>query len=104
MTAAEPRANAVRNRIWKSIRILRAFTQPDLVRTSPPATIGNVRKFVKRLEIHGYVAKTGGYIGGQAGRYQGYRLVVDNGATYPVRCARCGNPLGSPCSKEDRHE
>jgi hypothetical protein len=104
MVESKPRPAAVRNRIWKSIRILRRFTQPDLVRTSPPASIDNVRKFLKRLEVHGYVAKTGCFTGGRPGRYQSYRLVRDHGPTHPLRCERCGRPLCEKCTPEKCHE
>ncbi|MBI4928161.1 MAG: hypothetical protein HY835_10375 [Anaerolineae bacterium] len=96
MTAAEPRQGALRNRIWQSMRILRRFTIIDLARTAG-ATRGNVRKFVKRLEVHGYVAQEGGYVGGRAGEFRGLRLVKDVGPQYPTRCETCGRPLGSEC-------
>jgi hypothetical protein len=101
MTAAAPRSLALRNKIWRSMRILRRFTIPDLCRTAG-AKRTNVRKFVKRLEVHGYVAQLGGYVSGRAGVFRGLRLVKDVGPVYPMRCELCGRPLGSPCINEDK--
>ena len=106
MTAAAPRAGALRTKIWQSMRILRRFTQADLCRTTG-ASRSNVRKFVKRLEIHGYVTQQGTWVSGRAGVYRGLRLVKDSGPVYPVRCEVCGRPLGAPChgeSEENSHE
>jgi hypothetical protein len=99
MTAQMPRAGALRNKIWQSMRILRRFTIADLCRTSG-AKRTNVRKFIKRLEIHGYVAQHGAYTSGRAGVFRGLRLVKDTGPQYPMRCDVCGRPLGAPCNNE----
>jgi hypothetical protein len=99
MTATAPRQGALRNKIWTSIRILRRFTIIDLARTTG-ASRGNVRKFIKRLEVHGYVVQATGYVGGRVGEYRGLRLVKDVGPQYPTRCERCGLPLGGPCTTE----
>ncbi|KQC11103.1 MAG: hypothetical protein APR55_08145 [Methanolinea sp. SDB] len=104
MVPAKPRRDSMRSKVWQSIRIFRRFTLPDLCRTAD-ARINNVRKFVRRLEEHGYVAKVGGYVSGRGGSYQGWRLVKDAGPNYPTRCRRCGRPLGEPCTpKEAEHE
>ena len=99
MTTRRPRMNAVRRRVWQSMRILRRFTLPDLCRTAS-ASMSNVRKFVRRLESHGYVAKHGRFVGGRAGEYQAWRLVHDIGPDYPMRCERCGRPLGETCEPQ----
>lgn len=96
MTARRPRANAMRRKVWQSMRILRRFTIPDLCRTSG-ASLTNTRKFIRRLAAHGYVAKQGRFIGGRPGEYQAWRLVRDIGPDYPTRCGTCGRPLGDPC-------
>ena len=103
MTAAAPRKKAQRNKIWQSMRILRRFSISDLCRTAG-AKRTNVRKFVKRLEVHGYVAQQGNFTGGRAGIFRGLRLVKDTGPVYPMRCELCGRPLGSPCINEDKEK
>jgi DNA-binding IclR family transcriptional regulator len=99
MTPAEPNKRALRNKIWQSMRIMRRFTLADLCRTSG-AKRTNVRKFVKRLEVHGYVVQQGHYVGGRVGVFRGLRLVKNTGPTYPMRCTSCGRPLGAPCKNE----
>jgi len=103
MTAAAPRQGTLRHNIWRSMRILRQFTVADLCRTSG-AGRNNVRKFVKRLEVHGYVTQLGDYTSGRPGVYRGLRLVKDIGPNYPMRCERCGRPLGEPCIKNQEEE
>ena len=106
MTPAVPVSKALRNKVWQSMRILRRFTISDLCRTSG-AKRSNVRKFVKRLEVHGYIAQQGGYTSGRAGVFRGLRLVKDIGPHYPMRCDKCGRPLGQPCisqHEESSHE
>ena len=102
MVCRQPRPNAVRLKVWQSMRSLRRFTVPDLCRTSGPgAKASNVRKFLWRLENHGYVAKHDRHESGHAGVYQGWRLVRDIGPKYPMVCNRCGNVLGAACIKEE---
>jgi len=96
MAYARPRQGAVRRKIWQSMRILRRFTIPDLCRTAS-ASHGNVKKFVRSLTVHGYVAKFGTYVSGRKGSYQQFRLVRDIGPDYPTVCDRCGNPLSAAC-------
>ena len=96
MTSARPRAGAVRSKIWRSMRIFRRFNLPDLCRTTD-AKVSNARKFVVSLAAHGYIAPLGGFVSGQPGSYQAWRLVDDCGPNYPMRCRRCGRPLGAPC-------
>lgn len=105
MTQAVPRTGALRNNIWRSMRILRRFTLTDLCRTTGGKR-SNVRKFVKRLEAHGYIVQHGPWTSGRAGVCRGLRLVKDGGPQYPMRCEVCGNPLGAPCqtNEEDLHE
>jgi DNA-binding IclR family transcriptional regulator len=97
------RTNAVRRQIWQSIRILRRFTLPDILRTLPgKAEYANVRKFVASLERHGYVRKTGRYTSGRAGEYQLYSLVVDAGPEYPTVCTACGRTLAQACKETEK--
>ncbi len=99
MVASSPRKNTSRRKVWQSMRILRRFSVPDLCRTSGAKT-NNVRKFVLGLLKHGYVAKISDNLSGHAGSYHAYRLVRDVGPEYPMRCERCGNPLGKKCREE----
>lgn len=106
MSHTTPRPGAVRNKVWQSMRILRRFTISDLCRTSGASRV-NVRKFINRLEAHGYVTQQGDYTGGRAGVFRGLRLVKDIGPHYPTRCDKCGRPLGQPCisqHEESSHE
>jgi hypothetical protein len=106
MTSALPRKSALRCKIWQSMRILRRFTIADLCRTTG-AKRSNVRKFVKRLEAHGYLAQQGGFVPGRVGVFRGLRLIKDVGPQHPLRCGICGRPLCEPClteQKETFHE
>lgn len=91
---------AARRKVWRSMRIFRRFTVPDLCRTSG-ANINNVLRFLHGLQKHGYVAPFGTYVGGRAGSYKSWRLVRDTGPEHPVRCDRCGNALSKPCIKDE---
>ena len=85
-----PKPNAVRRQVWKSMRMLRRFTIPDLMRTvTVEVAYENVQKFVRKLMKHGYIKKTGRYTGGRVGEYQIYQLIRDTGPDYPVVCTRC---------------
>ena len=99
MTPRSPKPTAVRRKVWQSMRIMRRFTITDLCRTSG-AKRENVRKFVKRLETHGYIAQVGEYTKGRAGVFRGLRLVKDTGPDHPMHCDVCGRSLNQPCIKE----
>lgn len=103
MTAAKPRSNAQRRKIWQSMRIMRRFTIPDLCRTAGTRR-SNTRKFLLRLVVHGYAAPFGTFTGGRAGEYQSWRIVKDTGPDYPLRCEICGRALCEPCEKENSNE
>lgn len=100
MVSSAPRSNAIRRKIWQSMRIMRRFTAADLCRTTG-AKRSNVRKFILLLEAHGYVAQVGVYTGGRPGSSRGLRLVKDVGPVYPVRCDVCGQPLSKPCKPSE---
>jgi len=109
MMHTAPKSGSLRRNIWRSMRILRQFTIIDLAKTSG-ARRENVRKFVKRLEVHGYIVQHGPYSGGRPGVFRRLRLVKDVGPQHPTRCDKCGRSLGSPCidtneeiSHEDNH-
>lgn len=91
---------ALRNNIWRSIRIMRSFTLPDMMRTVPGATEHNIRSFLIQLNRHGIIAKNGGYTSGRPGEYQQFRLVNDFGPKYPTICPACKKSLSKQCEKE----
>jgi hypothetical protein len=101
MAYTAPRKNALRCKVWQSMRIMRRFTAAELCRTTG-AQRNNVRKFIRQLERHGYVAQQGPYVGGRAGVFRGMRLVKDVGPNYPSRCETCGRPLSQPCESKDQ--
>jgi len=75
------------------MRIMRRFTQPDLMRTVPNASEDSIRKFVRMLVCHGFIVKTGAKPSGHPGDYQSYQLSRDIGPKPPTRCAVCGGLL-----------
>lgn len=68
-----------RQKMWLSMRILRKFTIPDVLRTAPPAKIENAYKFFGRLEAAGIIGKVGDFTAGRAGEYQRFVLLKDMG-------------------------
>lgn len=103
------RANTLRSRAWNSIRILRRFTLPDLCRTSALDTgandYENLKKWVRKLAIHGYVAKEGRNRFRTAADYQVYRLARDIGPDHPLVCERCGSAISSiRCEKKEKEK
>jgi len=77
------RKNALRQNIWRSIRIMRTFSIPGLITTVPGLKYDNAQKYVRQLERGGYVSKVGGYKGGRPGDFQMYILCRDNGPMPP---------------------
>jgi hypothetical protein len=104
-----PDSKTVRKMVWKSMRIMRNFTIPDLLRTAPGSTYGNVRKFLQGLTRHGIVTKIGTYTGGRIGDYQKFHLNKTRadvtGPKYPTVCELCGQPLTAKiCDPEKKKE
>jgi hypothetical protein len=91
--------HSLRRNIWRTIRIMRAFTLPDIMRTVPQATEYNVRSFLIQLHRHHIIAKNGGYLSGRSGTFQQFRLLNDFGPTYPTICPLCGQSLSKRCEK-----
>jgi len=91
------KTTSLRQKIWQSMRIMKRFTIPDIMRTVPGSTYTNVYKFFNRLEKSGYVGKVGVYVSGRPGEYQGYALLKDTGPVMPVLSyGRCSDsPLQS---------
>lgn len=79
----KPDTNSTRQKMWRSMRILKHFDIPSILRTVPEATYCNARKFFKQLENQGVVNKAGAYTSGRAGEYQRYVLLKDIGPDMP---------------------
>lgn len=109
MTHSKHRVGTLRARAWNSMRILRRFTLPDLCRTSAIDTTDgdyeNLKKWVRRLETHGVVAKEGPARFRTAGDYQLYRLVRDSGPFHPLVCSRCKAGISIPrCELKEKEK
>jgi hypothetical protein len=101
------RANTLRARAWQSMRILRQFTVADLRRTSALETTEsdyqNLKKWLRRLAVHGVIAPEGPPVFRRAGEYQTYRLARDIGPKHPLVCERCGGPISAPrCEQKEK--
>lgn len=103
-----PKADSLRQNLWRSMRIMKTFTIPGLMTTVPGVTYKNTCKFLSRLHRHGVVTKIGGYVSGRAGDQQQYHLVKNSGPVYPAMCEKCGQPLSAkicdPSLKEREKE
>lgn len=75
---------SLRQRMWNSMRIMKRFSKPDILRTVSGATYSNALKFFGRLEKAGIIGKIGSYVSGRPGEYQGYVLLKDVGPVMPV--------------------
>jgi len=73
-----------RQKMWQSMRILKRFSIPDILRTVPGATYSNALSFFGRLDQAGFIGKVGNYVSGRAGEYQAYALLKDTGPVMPV--------------------
>ncbi|MFA5089150.1 MAG: hypothetical protein WC552_08995, partial [Candidatus Omnitrophota bacterium] len=80
----------IRQQLWQTMRIKRGdFTMPELMITVPGAAKDNVKKFVKRLAMHGIIHEKGHYVGGRPGEFKRFRLGIDTGPTLPCKCPNC---------------
>lgn len=70
-----------RGRMWKSMRMLREFTPPDVEATAE-ASKANVRKYIKGLATHGYLQLQRAATG-QPGGHAIWRLVKNTGPVAP---------------------
>lgn len=66
--------NPTHRSAWRSMRILREWSIPGIVRTIPGATVAGISRYVKSLERHSIVEKLPGYKKGRAGDHQRYRI------------------------------
>ena len=77
-------ATSMRQKMWQSMRIMKRFSIPDVLRTVDGSTHTNACKFFCRLEKAGIIGKTGSYVSGRTGEYQSYVLLKDMGPIMPV--------------------
>lgn len=86
MSGMKRKANSTcfRQKMWQSMRILKRFSIPDVLRTVPGTSYSNAINFFGRLEKAGFIGKVGSYISGRAGEYQAYALLKDTGPVMPV--------------------
>ncbi|MBU0665378.1 MAG: hypothetical protein KJ990_12660 [Proteobacteria bacterium] len=95
------RADTARKRLWQSMRILRQFTLPDLMRTAT-AKLDNTRKMVVQLTIHGYLREVPGYVSGRKGALKSWSIAINPGPDYPMVCGQCGCPVtAKECKKAE---
>ncbi len=77
-------STSLRQKMWQSMRIMKRFNIPDILRTVPAARYSNTLKFFSNLESAGYIGRIGSYVSGRAGEYKSYALLKDIGPTMPV--------------------
>lgn len=93
-------ATSMRQKMWQSMRIMKRFSIPDVLRTVDGSTYTNACKFFCRLEKAGIIGKAGRYVSGRSGEYQGYVLLKDMGPVMPILGYGRNNDNGI----EARHE
>ena len=75
------KCNSMRAKIWEAIRALRTFTTDEL-ETMTEGAPSNVRKYLRVLELAGYLSKTPSP---NQRACATYRLIRDTGIKYPVQ-------------------
>jgi len=90
MMAAKPvrrrpaKTTSLRQNMWRSMRIMKRFNIPDILRTVPGATLTNAYKYFYRLEKAGIIKKVGRYVSGRTGEFQQYALLLGDAPVMPV--------------------
>lgn len=84
MRHRNPDRTCLRQKMWQSMRIMKRFSIPDILRTVTGATVTNARKFFARLEACGYIGRIGSYVSGRPGEYKAYALLKDTGPVMPA--------------------
>jgi len=77
-------ADNVRAHAWRSMRILRRFTRPQLQTTVTGLTETNAAKFIRTLRRAGYLRVTQEHVSGRSGSYDVFQLIRDTGPLCPV--------------------
>lgn len=75
---------SLRQNMWRSMRIIKRFTIPDILRTVEGATLTNAYKYFYRLEKSGIIVKVGSYVSGRSGEFQQYALLLGDAPIMPV--------------------
>ena len=78
------KATCLRQKIWQSMRIMKRFTIPDMLRTVSELSLTNAYKYFGRMEKAGIIGKVGNYVTGRSGEYQCYSLLINLGPVMPV--------------------
>lgn len=93
--AKTPNVNPIHRNAWRSMRILREWSIPAVVRTIPGATVAGVTRFVKALERHAMVEKLPGHKKGRVGDHQRYRIYakLESQPFPPQICHLCGQVI-----------
>lgn len=91
---------SMRQKMWQSMRIMKRFSIPDVLRTVDGATYTNACKFFCRLEKAGIIGKAGSYVSGRTGEYQSYVLLKDMGPIMPILGYGRNNDYGIEVSNE----
>jgi len=87
--------HSARQKAWQSMRILRTFTLPDLMRTTGEKKSDNIRKLAGQLAVHGYLSVADDWVRGEKGSYKRWSIRVNPGPLLPVVCKRCGQVLAT---------
>ena len=74
----------VRALAWRSARILRRFTRPQLQTTVPTLEHANASKYLRSLVAAGYLRVTQERVCGRPGSYRVYQLIRDTGPLCPL--------------------
>lgn len=98
----QTRQGTGRQKVWQSMRILRRFTLPDLLRTTGER-LDNTRKYVTNLTRHGYLRDCGGWLRGEKGSFKSWALVINHGPSHPLVCQRCGLPVTAKACQKQEH-
>jgi len=88
---AKPKPNSLRQKIWKTLRLRRRISTLDLLANvcdgDPKVQRDGVYKYLKALELAGYVQMLGKRVAGTAPTSNGYKIALllnDTGALAPM--------------------
>ena len=97
-------AEELRRNVWRSLHMMQEVSGPILVGTIEGLSLGNARTALRQLEVHGYVMKYGGRVGGCHQKYVRARNVP----LLPAICECCGGEFAAktcdPSLKEIERE
>lgn len=98
MLHRKAKPDTLREKAWRSIRILRSFSIDTVLVSSvmepTDSDYENLTKWFRHLLKHGVIRKVGAAVFRRAGEHQVYALVRDTPAR-PLYCDVCGQSLSS---------